>query len=77
MKGTKYSRLTLDDREEISRGLVVGKSFRDIANYLRRSVSTISREVLWNDRDTYRASCSHRRAENEMLKSVNLGNEKY
>ena len=65
MKGTKYSRLTLDEREEISRMLATEESFREIANYLRRSPSTISREVnkVWNNRDTYRAGCSQRRAE--------------
>lgn len=37
--------LTLAEREDISRGLVAGKSFREIARYLNRSPSTISREV--------------------------------
>ncbi len=70
MKVTKYSRLTLDEREEISRGLAIGKSFHEIANDLGRSPSTISREVnkLWNNRDTYRAGCSHRRAKRNAKK---------
>ncbi len=43
----KRSRLALSlaEREEISRGLVAGHSFRFIAELLRRSSSAISREV--------------------------------
>ena len=37
--------LTLAEREDISRGLAAGKSFREIARYLNRSPSTICREV--------------------------------
>ena len=37
--------LTLAEREDISRGLAVGKSLREIARYLNRSPSTICREV--------------------------------
>ena len=37
--------LTLAEREEISRGLNIGLSLRAIARSLRRSPSTISREV--------------------------------
>jgi len=40
--------LTLVEREEISRGLVTGKSFRYIAQLFGRSPSTISREVKRN-----------------------------
>lgn len=40
--------LTLWEREEISRGLKAQQSLRSIAGYLRRSPSTISREVRRN-----------------------------
>lgn len=40
--------LTLSEREEISRGLSAGKSMRAIATDLRRSPSTISREIARN-----------------------------
>ena len=49
-------RLSLADREELSRGLQAGDSLRQIAARLGRAVSTISREVAWNgQRDAYRA----------------------
>jgi IS30 family transposase len=40
--------LTLQEREEISRGLAAGESFRSIAKRLGRSPSTITREVAKN-----------------------------
>lgn len=40
--------LSLEEREEISRGLAVGRSLRSIAVLLGRSSSTISREVSKN-----------------------------
>ncbi len=40
--------LTLSEREEISRGIVKGYSVREIARYLARSASTISREINRN-----------------------------
>jgi len=49
-------RLSLDEREEISRGLAAGESLRCIAERLRRAPSTISREVDRNGgRRKYRA----------------------
>jgi IS30 family transposase len=49
-------RLSLADREELSRGLVAGDSLRTIATRLRRAPSTISREVAWSaSRNVYRA----------------------
>jgi transposase, IS30 family len=49
-------RLSLADREELSRGLVAGDSLRTIATRLGRAPSTISREVAWNgSREDYRA----------------------
>ncbi len=40
--------LTLSEREEISRGLVAGRSMRSIAASLGRSPSTVSREISRN-----------------------------
>jgi IS30 family transposase len=49
--------LTLAEREEISRGVVAGHSIRSIAGSLRRSPSTISREINRNGgRGDYRAN---------------------
>jgi IS30 family transposase len=49
--------LTLAEREEISRGMVAGKSFRSIAASLDRAPSTVSREINRNGgRRGYRAS---------------------
>ena len=55
--------LTLAEREEISRGLVVGYSLRLIAELLKRSPSTISREVSRNGgKRYYRATKADKRA---------------
>jgi IS30 family transposase len=55
--------LTLDDREEISRGIAKGKSVRAIAERLERSPSTISREIKRNGgRSKYRAARADERA---------------
>src|SRR4051812_2793539 len=49
-------RLSVGEREELSRRLLAGDSFRQIALGLGRAVSTISREVASNGlRETYRA----------------------
>jgi len=49
--------LTLAEREEISRGIVAGRSIRSIAASLGRAPSTISREINRNgDQQNYRAS---------------------
>ena len=37
--------LTLEDREEISRGLAAGHNIRSISRFLGRHASTISREI--------------------------------
>ena len=56
-------RLSLAEREELSRGLVAGDSLRTIATRLRRAPSTISREVAWSgSRGRYRAWRSDREA---------------
>ena len=44
----KYKRLSLEEREEISRGLWANECFTDIAKRLGREISTISREVYAN-----------------------------
>lgn len=54
--------LTVGEREEISRGLCAGESYRAIAGLLGRAVSTISREVNKNGgRDVYRAIAAQER----------------
>lgn len=56
-------RLSLADREELSRGLVAGDSLRQIAGRLGRAVSTLSREVARNGgRRAYRACEAERSA---------------
>jgi transposase, IS30 family len=59
-----YHRLSLEEREEISRQLAVGASLRSIAVMLGRSPSTISREVNVGSvtRSSYRAHRADRRA---------------
>ncbi|MGI8829910.1 MAG: IS30 family transposase, partial [Candidatus Limnocylindria bacterium] len=53
-------RVSLDGREEISRGLSAGDSLRAIARRLGRAASTISREVAANGgRTHYRAVTAH------------------
>lgn len=53
--------LSLEDREEISRGLISGESFAQIARWLDRPTSTVSREVNRNGgREEYRAARADR-----------------
>lgn len=54
------ARLTLADREEISRGLSMGETLRSMARRLDRAPSTISREV--RRCQNYRAVRAHHRA---------------
>ena len=55
--------LRLEEREEVSRGLAVGESLRQIARRLGRSPSTICREVAANGgRSGYRAARADRDA---------------
>jgi IS30 family transposase len=55
--------LSLEDRDEISRGLAEGLSLREIATRLGRAPSTISREVAHNGgRANYRAARADRGA---------------
>lgn len=61
--------LSLGEREEISRGLIAGRSFRAIARHLGRAPSTISREVGRNGgRQRYRAAASDQAAWDRALR---------
>ena len=56
-------RLSFEEREEISRGLAAGLSFRAIAAGLDRAASTVSREVAGNGgRQRYRAAVADQAA---------------
>jgi len=56
-RGRSRLALTLAEREEISRGMVAGRSLRSIAVSLKRAPSTVSREINRNSgRRRYRAS---------------------
>ena len=55
--------LSLSEREEISRGVVAGRSIRSMAGLLGRSPSTVSREIGRNGgTDRYRAALADQRA---------------
>ena len=55
-------RLSLAEREEISRGLAAGQSVRAIARTVGRPASTVCREVAANGgRERYRACAADRR----------------
>ena len=60
----RYRRLTLDEREELSRGLAQGLNYRVLAEQLGRSASTIWREVRRNCHGggSYRAADAQRQA---------------
>ena len=60
----KYIRLTLADREEISRGLAAKWTFSHIAHNINRPVSTVSREVKGNckSKRCYRAIRANKKA---------------
>src|SRR5262245_53806923 len=52
----RLGHLSLDEREEISRGIAAGLSARAIAGCIGRPASTVSREIARNGgRDAYRA----------------------
>jgi IS30 family transposase len=60
-------RLSLAEREEISRGFAAGESVRAIARSLRRAPSTVCREVMANGGAArYRACAADRRAVRRM-----------
>jgi IS30 family transposase len=55
--------LRVEEREEISRGIAVGRSIRQIAQGLRRAPSTVSREIRRNGGgQAYRANWAERSA---------------
>ena len=61
--------LTLAEREEISRGIVVGYSIRTIASQLGRAASTVSREIKRNGgRRRYRANKADEAARERALR---------
>ena len=61
--------LSLSEREEISRGLVAGRSLRTIARELGRSASTISREISRNGGELrYRAAQADQNAWDRALR---------
>ena len=61
--------LSLPEREEISRGIAVGRSLRHIASTIQRAPSTISREIARNGGPVgYRASDADRRAWDHALR---------
>jgi IS30 family transposase len=61
--------LTLAEREEISRGLVAGRSLRSMALALGRSPSTVSREIIRNGGSRwYRAAAADKRAWKQALR---------
>ena len=63
--GLRYSHLSALEREEISRGLVLGQSVRAIARGLGRNPTSVSRELGRNadHRDGYRATRAQWRAQ--------------
>jgi IS30 family transposase len=62
-RGRSRLALTLAEREEISRGVVAGRSIRSIATSLDRSPSTISREIRRNGgQQCYRANTADQAA---------------
>lgn len=69
-----YTRLTNEDREEISRGCAMGWNFTHIAHNINRSVSTISREV-WSNckyKRTYRAGVAETRSRSIRVRKKQL-----
>lgn len=62
---TTYKRLSLAEREEISRGIWAKESFATIARRLKRPTSTVSREVWSKNKRAgcYRAERSQRKAD--------------
>ena len=66
-----YQRLTLIDREEISRYLVLNYSCRRIAKVLNRATSTITREIksCQVNRAKYRAVLAYQRSRRVALRS--------
>jgi IS30 family transposase len=56
----KREPLTMEDREDISRGLAKGLDNKDIASSIGRDESVVSREITWHGgREGYRAWKAH------------------
>ena len=79
----KYSQLSLEEREEIAIGLEKGLNQSEIAALLKRSPSTISREIKRNlfivKYTPYRAHIAQRRADNRKKrahKRIRIPNKK-
>lgn len=77
----KYIRLTMSDREEISRGLAAQWTLSHIAHNINRPVSTVSREVKANckSKRCYRAARADQKALNirhrqKQLKKIDRNN---
>ncbi|MCB9083163.1 MAG: IS30 family transposase [Bdellovibrionaceae bacterium] len=79
----KFKRISLEEREEISRLLSKGLGVRDIAQELSRAPSSISRELrrfkeqinyraVWADKEAQRASRSRRLGKRKILKNQRL-----
>lgn len=63
MQKSNYKRLTIQERENISRGLAQKKTIRAVAMEINRSTSTISREIKRNSgKSGYRAFSASQRA---------------
>ncbi|MBI2450367.1 MAG: helix-turn-helix domain-containing protein [Candidatus Nealsonbacteria bacterium] len=71
---TTYQRLTLAEREEISRGVWVEEDFSEIAGRINRHPSTVTREVWRNARypKSYRAEKAQEKAEEKSLRGRTL-----
>ncbi len=69
VRGRSRRVLSLDDREEISRGVAAGVSLRSIAARLRRAPSTVSRELRRNGgHGRYRAAAADSQAWDRALR---------
>ena len=63
MEQKHYTRLSIEDREAISRGLSANLSYAEIARQIGRPTSTVSREVKNNyGRYAYRCCSAQRKA---------------
>ncbi|MCJ7518531.1 MAG: helix-turn-helix domain-containing protein [Anaerolineaceae bacterium] len=63
MQKDNYKRLSIQERESISRGLAQKKTMRAIAREINRSPSTITREIKRNSgKSGYRAFSASQRA---------------
>src|ERR1700726_2841569 len=66
--------LRFEEREEISRGIAVGRSIRQIAQGLRRAPSTVSREIRRDGgSQAYRANRADRRAWERAPQALSFG----